>query len=81
MALDWGTRMTSKPLTLSERVTRSNAALVARGGCRNPSGYLQPEVAEALDALVLAGYAPSRLAVIAQAVLDAKRKMDRTQKK
>ena len=62
-------------LTPSQRVARSNHALLARGGRRVPSGYFQPATALALSELVAAGYAPSPLAVICAALLDAQRKV------
>lgn len=61
--------------TNSERVMRSNAALVARGGRRMPAGYLQPDVASALAHLVQSGYAVSPVAAICRAILDAAKKM------
>lgn len=42
-----------------------------------PNGYLQPEAAQALDALVATGYALSPVAVISAALLDAQRKVNR----
>jgi len=62
----------NKPLTPSERVRRANAALVARGGHRMPSGYLQPDDAQALRDLVAMGYAVSPLAAICKALQDAR---------
>ena len=59
--------------TNSERVTRSNAALVARGGRRIPGGYLQPETAAALQQLIDAGYAISPVAAIVRAINDAQK--------
>jgi hypothetical protein len=42
-----------------------------------PNGYLQPEAAQALDALVATGYALSPVAVISAALLDARKKAKR----
>ena len=68
--------MTTAPLTQSERVQRSQAALAARGG-RRMHMSLQPEVARALDELVAAGYAHNASAVIAKALLQAHSKASR----
>lgn len=59
------------PLTPAQRVRRAQAALVERGGRRMPSGYLQPDAARALQSLVDTGYAPSPVAAISAALLDA----------
>jgi hypothetical protein len=56
---------------------KAMAALKARGGRRIPSGYLQPEEAQALDELIKAGYAASPLAVMKSALLDAHKKVKR----
>ena len=61
----------SAPLTPAQRVRRSNAALLARGGRRMPDGHLQPDAAQALAQLVACGYAPSPVAVISKALLSA----------
>ena len=66
------------PLTPAQRVARAQTALVARGGRRIPSGYLQPDAAQALDALVASGYARSPVAAISAALMDAQRKITRT---
>lgn len=58
------------PLTPSQKVQRSQAALAARGGRRMHTS-LQPEVAQALDELVAAGYAHTASAVIAKALMQA----------
>jgi len=42
-----------------------------------PNGFLQPDAAIALIDLVAAGYAPSPVAVISAALLDAHRKIAR----
>lgn len=67
-----------QPLTPAERVRRANAALIARGGRRMPGGYLQPAVAQALADLVASGYAPSPVAVISMALLDAQKNVARS---
>lgn len=63
--------MTARTLTAAQRVKRSQGALIARGGRRMPSGYLQPEAAQALSDLVATGYAPSPVAAISKALLSA----------
>jgi len=60
------------------RVRKAEATLKERGGRRMPSGYLQPDAAQALVDLVLAGYGKSPLAVISAALLDARRKISRS---
>lgn len=65
----------AKPLeTQSQRVARAQAALTARGG-RRLNMALQPDAAQALHALMEAGYgrnrARSAAAVISRALLDA----------
>ena len=62
------------PLTPAQRVARAQTALVARGGRRIPSGYLQPDAAQALESLVQAGYAASPVAAISAALLDAQKR-------
>lgn len=69
-------RMT-EALTLSQRVRRAESSLKERGGRRMPNGFLQPDAAQALADLVQAGYAPSPVAVISAALLDARRKVKR----
>lgn len=64
-------------LTPAQRVRRAEASLKERGGRRMPNGYLQPDAANALDALVATGYALSPVAVISAALLDAQRKVNR----
>lgn len=68
------------PLTPAQRVARAQTALVARGGRRMPNGHLQPDAAQALDALVQAGYAASPVAAISAALLDAQRSHKRKTK-
>lgn len=60
------------------RVRRAEATLKERGGRRMPSGYLQPDAAQALADLINAEYAKSPLAVISAALLDARRKISRS---
>ena len=62
--------MTADKLTASQQVQRSQAALAARGG-RRLHVSLQPEVAQALDALAASGYAHTASAVIAKALMQA----------
>lgn len=65
------------PLTKSQRVEQSRARLVAAGGRRLPTCYLQPDAAAALDSLLAAGYGSTVAAVISAALLDAQRKVSR----
>lgn len=65
------------PRTTAQRVRKSEASLIERGGRRMPSGMLQPDAAQALADLVAAGYAASPVAVISAALLDAQRKIRR----
>lgn len=67
--------MSSRPETQTERVARSNAALLARGGRRLPGGYLQPEPAQALADLTQAGYGKNKVDVVSRALLDAQRRL------
>jgi len=67
-------RMTT---TNAQRVAKARQSLVQRGGRRIPTGYIQPDAAQALEALVSAGYAPSAVGAISQALLDAQRKIAR----
>lgn len=67
----------TEALTLSQRVRRAESSLKERGGRRMPNGFLQPDAAQALADLVQAGYAPSPVAVISAALLDARRKVKR----
>lgn len=59
------------PVPLAARVRKSEAELRKRGGRRLPGGTLQPDAAQALDALMAAGYAPSATAAIARALVEA----------
>ncbi len=59
------------PVPLAARVRKSEAELRKRGGRRLPGGSLQPDAAQALDALLTAGYAPSATACIARALIEA----------
>ena len=68
--------MTATPLTQSQKVQRSQAALAARGG-RRLHANLQPEVARALDDLLASGYAHTASAVIAKALMQAHSKSSR----
>lgn len=68
----------SQPLTPAQRVARAQAALVERGGRRIPSGYLQPDAAQALESLVQAGYASSPVSVISAALLDVAKRRKRS---
>lgn len=66
-----------EPSTNAERVAKARAKLLQDGGRRLPTGYLQPDAAAALDALLAADYAPSATGVISAALLDAQRKIER----
>lgn len=59
------------PVPLGERVKKSRAALVKRGGAKIPGGWLQPGPADALRYLYKSGYAPTRVGCIARALTDA----------
>lgn len=61
----------SAPAPLVSRVRKSEAATLAAGGRRLPNGMLKPSSAQALDALLAAGYAPSATACIARALIEA----------
>lgn len=63
--------------TNSQRVAKARQRLTQAGGRRLPTGYLQPDAAAALDALLAAGYAPTIVGVITAALLDAERKVRR----
>jgi hypothetical protein len=75
------TTHTEPPALSGAKVRRSEAALKERGGRRMPNGMLQPDVAQALDALVTGGYAASPVAVISAALIDAQKKMQKSSKK
>ena len=62
--------------TGSQRVAKARATLIQAGG-RRVGLWLQPDAAAALDALLLAGYAPNASGVISAALLDAQRKVSR----
>lgn len=64
-------------LTKSQHVAKSRERLVAAGGRRLPTCYLQPDAAAALDALLAAGYGSTVAGVLSAALLDAKRKISR----
>lgn len=70
------TTETSKP-TASQRVAQARERLVAAGGRRLPTCYLQPEAAAALDALLAAGYGSTVAGVLSAALMDAQRKISR----
>jgi hypothetical protein len=63
--------------TNAQRVAKAREKLLQEGGRRLPTGYLQPDAAAALDALLSAGYAPTATGVIAASLLDAQRKITR----
>ena len=61
----------TKPKTLAERVRASEARSIEAGAVRMPGGLLPADAAQALDALLKAGYAQSKTAVIARALIEA----------
>ena len=63
--------------TPAQRVRKAQQALKERGGRRMPSGYLQPDAAQALADLVASGYGASPVAVISAALLDTQKKVKR----
>lgn len=64
--------MTNKePKTLAQRVRESEAKSIESGAVRMPGGLLSAEAAVALSELVDSGYASSKGAVIAKALLSA----------
>lgn len=63
--------------TPTERVARSNAALLARGGRRIPGGYLQPAAAQALADLAQADYGKNQVDIVSRALLDAQRRISK----
>lgn len=65
--------MAKQMTTNSERVAKSRANLVANGGMKIPTGYLQPDAAKAVDYLLSAGYAGTKSAVISRALIDAQK--------
>lgn len=73
-------KTTPTPLTNAQKVKKCQAGIVANGGKRLPDGYLKREAAQALESLLSAGYADSRIGVISAAILDAQKKMQRAQK-
>lgn len=57
--------------TPSQIVRDSNQRLIDAGGCRLTNVMLRPDATAALDALLASGYAPNRTQVIARALMDA----------
>lgn len=64
-------------LTPSQRVSRAHKKLIEAGGRRMPSGYLQPDAAQALDRLIAAGYAPGPKGCIDAALLEAAKRIEK----
>lgn len=66
-------RMTknTKPQTLAERVRASEARSIEAGAVRMPGGLLPADAAQALAKLLETGYAQSKTAVIARALIEA----------
>ncbi len=65
---------------LATRVKEARQRVIDAGGRRLPSGMLKPDAAQALAQLLAAGYSDSEAGVIAAALLDARKKMERMQK-
>lgn len=65
------------PLTAYQRVRRAKDKAIQAGGKRLPDGIMPPPVAQAMRALLDAGYADSAMGVISNALLDAQRKLKR----
>ena len=68
------------PMTGAQRVKAFNTRLKERGGCRIPSGYLEPSHAGMLAALLASGYGGTSTAVIARAIQEAHEKMQANEK-
>lgn len=63
--------MNTQTKTAAQRVRESERRSISGGAVRMPGGLLPAEAATALDALVTGGYASSKTAVIARALVDA----------
>lgn len=63
--------------TPAQRVAKAREKLLQDGGKRLPTVYLQPDAANALAALLAAGYGPNVAGVLSAALLDAQRKVAR----
>lgn len=61
--------------TLAQRVRASEARSIGAGAVRMPGGLLPAEAATALSDLVDAGYAASKTAVIAKALIETRRRV------
>ena len=59
------------PLSGYERVKRHRQKLAAAGVRAYPNSPIPPDAAQALDALLAAGYAPSATAAISRALVEA----------
>lgn len=59
----------ARPQTLRERVAASEAKAKAAGGARM-SGMLTPQAVQALESLLMAGYATSKASAINRALID-----------
>lgn len=60
--------------TTSQRVAAYRRRLIDAGAQRLPTGILPPDAAQALDHLVASGYAPSRVAAISRALVEAQKR-------
>lgn len=74
-------RHAGEAVPLADRVAKSRAALVERGGARIPSGWLQPEPAKALHYLHSHGFDPTRVGCISHALVDAAEKLRKREHK
>lgn len=63
--------MNTQPVPLVQRVRASEARAIAAGAARIPRGMLPADAAAALDKLLAQGYASSKAAVIARALVAA----------
>lgn len=70
--------MSRPPKSPADRVADSRARAIERGAIRTPRGVLPPDAAQALDALMQSGYATSRTACIARALVQAAARKDRS---
>lgn len=64
-----------QPKPLAQRVRESEARSLDAGAVRTPGGLLPADAAVALNELVESGYAASKTAVIAKALLEARKRL------
>lgn len=65
----------SKPKSPAQRVRESETRSIDAGAVRMPGGLLPADVAIALNELVESGYAASKTAAIAKALLSARKRL------